>query len=134
MTSDDQLMQDTVVLAAEPCARSKLQSCDIILNEFPTPEAGWRWAVTVLANYPGCLVAVAHDPDRRWCLHNIRGFGGLFVRARDTPLDQATIHAMARLSYQDIVLARTDRLQADIEAHGCMVVVRTPPTDDPQAP
>ena len=132
--SDDQIMQDTIVLATEPCARSRLQSSDIILREFPTPAAGWRWTASVLADYPGCLVAVAHDPDGRWCLQNIRGFGGLFVQARDTPLDEATVSALARLSYRDLVSARTERLQADIKAHGSLVVVRTGPTDDLSAP
>lgn len=129
-TSDDQVTQDTIVLAAEPCARSRLQCSDIILRACPTPKVGWRWTDSVLADYPGCLIAVAHALDGRWCLQNIRGLGGLFVQARAMSLDEAMVSTLARLSYRDLVSARTDRLQADIEAHGSLAASWTGSPDD----
>jgi hypothetical protein len=88
----------------------------------------------VLVDYPGCLVAVAYDLVGLWCLYNVRGFGGLCVQPRDTPLDKTTVHALARLSYSDVVHARTDRLEADIDTHESQVVVGTVPTDDLRGP
>jgi hypothetical protein len=113
-----------VVLADEPAARHRMQSADVILREFGTPDEGWRWTIAVLADYPGCLVAVAHDPDGHWCVPNIRGFGGLFVQARSTPLDRASVDAVAILSYQDRVRGGTGRLPSRIEARCPAVVVR----------
>ncbi|HEX5114216.1 MAG TPA: hypothetical protein VFW65_03355 [Pseudonocardiaceae bacterium] len=67
--------EQCVVLTAEPAARHRMPSADIILRVFGTPADGWRWTASVLSDYPGCPVAVAYDPNGR---HTV--LSGLYIR------------------------------------------------------
>lgn len=98
----DNALTDVVVSDASN-TRSRLQSADIVLHGFTDRVTGWRWTETTLARYPGCLVAVAYDVRRHWCLHHVRDGGSATVHALRGSLDREVLYALALMSYQDSI-------------------------------
>lgn len=104
----DHALVDVVVSDASH-ARSRLQSADIALHGFADRANGWRWTATTLERYPGCLVAVAYDVRRRWCLHHVRGVGKATILALRGSLDRDVLYALALMFYQDALSGRRER-------------------------
>lgn len=96
------MSDDLGVLVAEAGdARSTVQCCDVLLHAVSTRRAARRWTTTALADYPGCVVAVAYDVTSRWCLVEVRGVGAVSITALHKPLDRVAIREFGVLSYLD---------------------------------
>jgi CBS-domain-containing membrane protein len=67
-------MDDVVVAVVGHCPRHWLQSADIIVSLQDSISIACLSAVTTLADYPGCAVALALHAGGQWLVAATRGF------------------------------------------------------------